>query len=130
MTADDGPPLSLRPFPVANQKPKTLAEFIARVNAQPGGFRATTKEKLEEEICANQSKDGADDVEDMQMSDGEGDDSASNEGEPESSIKDPNQARMEVLRDMEYGSHHGQIIRVKTDKPFATASWETLPCLH
>ncbi|KFA53925.1 hypothetical protein S40293_01832 [Stachybotrys chartarum IBT 40293] len=101
MTADDGPPLSLRPFPVANQKPKTLAEFIARVNAQPGGFRATTKEKLEEEIRASESKDGAADGEDVQMSDGEGDDSASNEGEPESSIKDPNQARMEVLRDMD-----------------------------
>lgn len=96
-SGDDGPPLSLRPHPVADRKPKNLAEFIARVNAQPGGFRAVTEAKLREEIRIReesiQNGDAAD--EDVDMSDGGGDDE-------EDEDKDPNEARMEVLRNIEY----------------------------
>lgn len=61
MSSEGGPPLSLRPFPVADQKPKNLAEFIARVNAQPGGFRSITEEKLREELRNSEDPDAADD---------------------------------------------------------------------
>lgn len=92
-SADGPPPLSLRPFPVADQKPKNLAEFIARVNAQPGGFRAVTEAKLREELKNSESSDGAaDEDEDM-----------SSDAGPENEVaeKDPNVARMEVLKNIE-----------------------------
>lgn len=92
-SADGPPPLSLRPFPVADQKPKNLAEFIARVNAQPGGFRAVTEAKLREELKNSESSDGAaDEDEDM-----------SSDAGPENEVaeKDPNVARMEVLKNID-----------------------------
>ncbi|KAL6889730.1 subunit 17 of mediator complex domain-containing protein [Trichoderma longibrachiatum] len=92
-SADGPPPLSLRPFPVADQKPKNLADFIARVNAQPGGFRAVTEAKLREELKNSESSDGAaDEDEDM-----------SSDAGPENEVaeKDPNVARMEVLKNID-----------------------------
>lgn len=94
---DDGPPLSLRPHPVADRKPKNLAEFIGRVNAQPGGFRAVSEDKLREEIrtreANNANGEAAD--EDVDMSEG-GDE------EDEDVARDPHEARMEVLKNIEY----------------------------
>ncbi|KAK7425848.1 RNA polymerase II mediator complex subunit [Neonectria magnoliae] len=102
-SGDDGPPLSLRPHPVADRKPKNLAEFIARVNAQPGGFRAVTEAKLREEIRAREESARSGDAhdEDVDMSDG-GDDEDEDEDEDEDDEdKDPNEARMEVLRNID-----------------------------
>ncbi|KAH6973481.1 subunit 17 of mediator complex-domain-containing protein [Ilyonectria sp. MPI-CAGE-AT-0026] len=93
---DDGPPLSLRPHPVADRKPKNLAEFIGRVNAQPGGFRAVSEDKLREEIrtreANNANGEAAD--EDVDMSEG-GDE------EDEDAARDPHEARMEVLKNID-----------------------------
>ncbi|EHK18871.1 uncharacterized protein TRIVIDRAFT_193946 [Trichoderma virens Gv29-8] len=93
MSSGDGPPpLSLRPFPVADQKPKNLAEFIARVNAQPGGFRSVTEEKLREDLKNSESSDGAADHDEDMSEAG---------AENEVAEKDPNVARMEVLKNID-----------------------------
>lgn len=95
---EKGPPLSLRPFPIANREPKDLAEFIARVNTQPGGFRALSVQKLRDEIVARDSPNAADsDQDDGDVSDGGG--GGGNEEEP---ARDPILARAEVLKNIEY----------------------------
>lgn len=48
-------PFSLRPWPIGDKKPKTLADFITRVNTQLGGFRNITEAKLREEIAAEEN---------------------------------------------------------------------------
>ncbi|CAM1501804.1 Fc.00g037880.m01.CDS01 [Cosmosporella sp. VM-42] len=97
----DGHPLSLRPTPVADGKPKNIAEFIARVNAQPGGFRALDEKKLREEIRAREElkrreENGeimsTEEDEDVDMSDGQDDDDDAN---------DPDKAREEVLKNID-----------------------------
>lgn len=93
MAPVQGPPLSLRPFPVAEKGPKDLADFIARVNALPGGFRSVTETKLQEEIRTRDEPSDDDDSEDVDMSEREDDADVNN--------KDPNHARMEVLRNLE-----------------------------
>ncbi|KAH7158180.1 subunit 17 of mediator complex-domain-containing protein [Dactylonectria estremocensis] len=96
-SGDDGPPLSLRPYPVADRKPKNLAELIARINAQPGGFRAVSEAKLLDEIRLrdenNQNGETADD--DVDMSEG-GDDE-----DDEDAARDLNEAHMDVLRNID-----------------------------
>ncbi|KAH6605181.1 rna polymerase ii mediator complex component srb4 [Trichoderma cornu-damae] len=92
MSSGEGPPLSLRPFPVADQKPKNLAEFIARVNAQPGGFRSVTEAKLLEELRNSEDAGG--------VVDHDGDVSE-DAGENDVTEKDPNVARMEVLKNID-----------------------------
>jgi mediator of RNA polymerase II transcription subunit 17, fungi type len=92
------PSLSLRPFPVADRKPQNLSEFVSRVNAEPGGFRAISEEQLREEIRTNAENGGLD--EDAHMSDGETP-SPDDGAEDEAALKDPAQARMEVLRQVE-----------------------------
>ncbi|KAG6263849.1 hypothetical protein E4U48_006495 [Claviceps purpurea] len=98
MNSAESPPLSLRPFPVADRAPKNLAEFISRVNAQAGGFRDLTEEKLRDEI---RSRDGLglapdSDPEDVDMSDA---------GNEEDQAKDPSLARNEVLKNIEIASN-------------------------
>lgn len=91
---DDAPPLSLRPFPVAGKEPRTLADFICRVNQQPGGFRGLTETKLRDEIRAGEDSDNATPPpEDVDMVDAADDDDAAS--------KDPAAARMEVLKNVE-----------------------------
>lgn len=41
---------ALSPLPIGDRKPKTIAEFIARVNAERGGFRNVTQDSLQKEI--------------------------------------------------------------------------------
>ncbi|KAK0756555.1 hypothetical protein N5P37_010708 [Trichoderma harzianum] len=97
MSSGDGPPpLSLRPFPVADQKPKNLAEFIARVNAQPGGFRSVTEDKLREDLKSSENSDGAADHDEEMSEAGAENDVAE---------KDPNVARMEVLKNIDIASN-------------------------
>ncbi|KJZ72564.1 hypothetical protein HIM_08088 [Hirsutella minnesotensis 3608] len=98
MAPNDGQPLSLRPFPVADKDPKNLAEFIARVNAQPGGFRDVTEAKLQDEIKASGHVDAAIiDHDDVDMADAGDDDDAP--------AKDPAVARMEVLKNVDIASN-------------------------
>lgn len=54
MTTPNPSPFSLRPWPIGDKKPKNLGEFIARVNAERGGFRNVTEAKLREEIAAQE----------------------------------------------------------------------------
>lgn len=97
MASPEGPPLSLRPFPVADKAPKNLADFIARVNTQPGGFRDVTEAKLRDEIKSREILGAGDsDTEDVDMSDAVNDDDQA---------KDPSLARMEVLRNIEIASN-------------------------
>lgn len=94
MSSTNSTPLSLRPAPVADTKPKSIADFIARVNAQPGGFRALDEDELRDQIGASEN-DGDAAQDDVDMSDGD------QEAEDEPAVKDPNVARMEVLRNIE-----------------------------
>ncbi|KAH6887983.1 subunit 17 of mediator complex-domain-containing protein [Thelonectria olida] len=97
MTPSDDPPLSLRPQPVDDKKPKNLAEFIARVHAQPGGFRALSEAKLQEDIGKREEQEQNGELtvdEDVQMADGDDDEEAS-------AAQDPTEARMEVLKNID-----------------------------
>ena len=44
------PKLSLQPGPPPNRGPQSIAEFIRRVNAEPGGFRALNQDELRKQI--------------------------------------------------------------------------------
>ncbi|OAA37779.1 RNA polymerase II mediator complex component SRB4 [Beauveria brongniartii RCEF 3172] len=112
MATGDGPPLSMRPFPVADKSPKSLADFIARVNALPGGFRSVTETSLEEELGARRDgtitttggrggeEDAAQD-DDVDMSDDANADDDEEDDDEDTAAKDPMTARMEVLRNIE-----------------------------
>lgn len=41
---------ALRPLPVGDRRPQNLSEFIQRVNAERGGFRNVTEERIREEV--------------------------------------------------------------------------------
>lgn len=100
MAQDDSQPLSLRPSPVTDTKPKNIAEFIARVNAQPGGFRSLKESELREQVREQQeSQDGQDvDMAETRQEDEEEEDGEDGDG----GAKDPQEARIEVLRNIEY----------------------------
>lgn len=96
MAPGDSTPLSLRPFPVADKQPKNIADFITRINAQPGGFRSVTESQLSEEALRQAHDIQLPDHGDVDMSDGD------EEGEDDdAAAQDPNQARMEVLKNIE-----------------------------
>ncbi|KAI0008218.1 subunit 17 of mediator complex-domain-containing protein [Xylariaceae sp. FL0662B] len=88
-----GSPFSLRPWPINDKKPKNLGEFIARVNAERGGFRNLTEAKLRDEIKAQE--DGRANV--------EGADGSSDEEEEADSDKSKTvvAAREEFLKNIE-----------------------------
>ena len=95
MAPGEGAPLSLRPFPVADKKPKNLAEFVARVNAQPGGFRELKSARLLEEIAARETS-GSNEDEDMDVSEDDDDEDEKAAGEA-----DPAKVRQEILMNLE-----------------------------
>ncbi|KAF4452227.1 calcium channel yvc1 [Fusarium austroafricanum] len=94
---DDNQPLSLRPPPVADRKPQNIAEFIARVNAQPGGFRAISEAELKEEIAQKDAKNGDAQDKDLDMADGHEDD----EDEDQDALRDLQEVRMEMLKNLD-----------------------------
>jgi mediator of RNA polymerase II transcription subunit 17 len=94
-------PFTLRPKPAPGRKPKNLAEFIARVNTQAGGFRNLRQEDLLRE--ADTQKDET--VEDVEMADGQ-------EEEGGETIKDIRGARDEILRNMECVAYIGNCTSV------------------
>ncbi|KAM3508173.1 hypothetical protein MY11210_006835 [Beauveria gryllotalpidicola] len=111
MATGDGPPLSMRPFPVADKSPKSLADFIARVNALPGGFRSVTETSLEEELDARRdgttTGGGGEDAahhDDVDMSDDANADDEEDD-EEDTAAKDPMTARMEVLKNIDIASN-------------------------
>ncbi|KAL2689725.1 hypothetical protein Neosp_003785 [[Neocosmospora] mangrovei] len=96
----DDQPLSLRPNPVADRRPKNIADFIARVNAQPGGFRALSEDKLRDEIAARDAVNG-DAAEDKDVNMAETGQDEEDEDEEQEAERDPQEVRMEVLRNIE-----------------------------
>ncbi|KAK3363359.1 subunit 17 of mediator complex-domain-containing protein [Lasiosphaeria hispida] len=58
-------PLSLQSGPPPNRGPKSIAEFIQRVNAEPGGFRALNQSELRRQIEAKNKHDGDVDMDDV-----------------------------------------------------------------
>ncbi|KAI0468817.1 subunit 17 of mediator complex-domain-containing protein [Xylaria cf. heliscus] len=72
MNAADQIPFSLRPWPTGDKKPKNLAEFIARVNAKPGGFRNLNESHLRREI--QEKRQGSLEDDGMDTSEGESND--------------------------------------------------------
>ncbi|KAF4976215.1 hypothetical protein FZEAL_7078 [Fusarium zealandicum] len=99
---DDGQPLSLRPHPVADRKPKNIAEFIARVNAEPGGFRALSETQLRDEAVAREATNGEtqDKDVDVDMAETGNDEDEDEEGEQDAA-RDPQEVRLEVLRNID-----------------------------
>ncbi|KAM5346788.1 hypothetical protein ACJ41O_009793 [Fusarium nematophilum] len=97
---DDGQPLSLRPHPVADRKPKNIAEFIARVNAEPGGFRSLSEAKLRDEIAARQATNGDALDRDVDMADS-GQDEEEDQEDDQDEARDAQEARMEVLKNID-----------------------------
>ncbi|OHE96621.1 RNA polymerase II mediator complex component SRB4 [Colletotrichum orchidophilum] len=82
---------SLPPVPMGGRKPKSLGEFIARVQAERG-FRNVTEESLKEEV--ENKKDGTAEVQEEDTTVAEGND------EDEEPL-DAGAARMEVLRNID-----------------------------
>ncbi|KAK2075275.1 hypothetical protein P8C59_009415 [Phyllachora maydis] len=65
--------LALRAPPSAGRGPKNLGEFIARMQAQPGGFRAINQDELRARIAAKQRGDAEDEDEDTEDADDDAD---------------------------------------------------------
>ncbi|KAK1992148.1 RNA polymerase II mediator complex component SRB4 [Colletotrichum falcatum] len=82
---------SLHPVPTGGRKPKSLGEFIARVQSERG-FRNVTEESLKDEVENQKNGDAEVKDQDTAMSDGNAD-----EEEP----PDAAAARMEVLRNID-----------------------------
>jgi mediator of RNA polymerase II transcription subunit 17, fungi type len=99
MAYGDDPPLSLRPSPVADRKPQNIAEFIARANAQPGGFRAINEAKLREELAQEEAEYGDALDRDVDMADGDQD-----EDNDQDAQRDLQEVRIEMLKNLEYES--------------------------
>lgn len=90
-------PFSLRPWPTGDKKPKNLGEFVARVHAEPGGFRSVSEDQLRDDIKAQDGADlsspsSADDNDDQD------DEAAQNDDD----TKDAIAAREEFFRSCEY----------------------------
>lgn len=96
----DGIPFGLRPWPTgsSNRAPKSVAEFIARTNAEvDGGFRAISEKNLRQRIEQQQQS------EDLLNQTNDDDDYAMDlSEEAEDEKKDPNVVKMDILRNMEY----------------------------
>lgn len=95
MTTGDQTPFSLRPWPIGDKKPKNLAEFIARVNARPGGFRSLNEAELRRKVQEKQQ--GSLDDDGMDTSEGEGDDDEVEEAKGKTALV----AREEFLKNIE-----------------------------
>ncbi len=81
---------SFRPPPSGSRGPANLAEFIARVNSQPGGFRSIDQDELRRQI---EEKKNATANEDAEVRDG-------SENEEEAPM-DVIGARNEILKNIE-----------------------------
>ncbi|KAK3693602.1 subunit 17 of mediator complex-domain-containing protein [Podospora appendiculata] len=62
-------PLTLQPRPPRNRGPQTVAEFIQRINAEPGGFRRLNEADLQVPEAVTARSDGTGDDHDVEMAD-------------------------------------------------------------
>ncbi|RDA86069.1 hypothetical protein CP532_1270 [Ophiocordyceps camponoti-leonardi (nom. inval.)] len=110
MSLNDAAPtttfLSLKPVPIADKEPKNLADFISRVNAQPGGFRQLTEAQLRESIVENDSPNNGDvSVEDVVMVD-----AADEDDDADTTVKDAALARLEVLKNVDCAGNAAMLV--------------------
>ncbi|KAI1747452.1 subunit 17 of mediator complex-domain-containing protein [Xylaria castorea] len=96
MVSNNQTPFSLRPWPTGDKKPQNLAEFISRVNAQPGGFRDLNEVHLRREIQEKQQESLEDDG--MDTSEGEDDDDEVEEARGKTALV----AREEFLKKVDF----------------------------
>jgi len=90
-------PFSLRPWPKGDKKPKNLAEFVARVNAEPGGFRSVTEDQLRDDIRIQEATAGLD-----QQSSSSDDSDDEDESKDDEDTKDALAAREEFFRSCDH----------------------------
>lgn len=97
MTTNGQIPFSLRPWPTGDKKPQNLADFISRVNTQPGGFRNLSEAELRRDIQTHQygriENDGPPSSED----EGEGENDEAEEAAGKSAVV----AREDFLKNVE-----------------------------
>lgn len=127
MASNPGTPFALRPlpFPQSDRKPTTLADFIARVNADKGGFRNVTEESLRKELEAEMNDDVVDSKE-VDMLDG---DSGVNGDAEQISVEDFHEAINEVRRNAEYVSFFRALEDGQGHTDVAVGSRTRTPCL-
>ena len=87
---------SLRQWSTGDKKPKTISEFIARMNSERGGFRNITEESLTKE--AEEEENGVAEDPDTAMASGSEDEDAA---QP-TTVEDIRKARDEVMRAIEW----------------------------
>lgn len=106
-------PLSLRPWPTGDKRPKSLAEFIARVkSAGPEGFRGISEDELRKEVELETTGIASTETE-TAAPDGDADmDSGPSAGDEPSTTavtaETIRTAREEALRNIEYARASGQ----------------------
>jgi mediator of RNA polymerase II transcription subunit 17 len=101
MSTAEPTPFSLRPWPRGDRKPHNLGEFIARVQAERGGFRNVTEESVGEELAAT-PEDGVAAEEQATDEDAVMEDEAEGAAETGSTApKDAAAARNDMLRNVE-----------------------------
>ncbi|RYC59228.1 hypothetical protein CHU98_g6986 [Xylaria longipes] len=103
MASNNQTPFSLRPWPTRDKRPKNLAEFIARVNQEPGGFRKLNETELRQRIQERQQpkqQDKQEILEDdgMDISEGEDDDDEGEEAKGKTALV----AREEFLKNIDF----------------------------
>ncbi|KAI1263887.1 subunit 17 of mediator complex-domain-containing protein [Xylariaceae sp. FL1019] len=112
MAGDGQAPFSLRPWPIADKQPKNIADFIARVNAAPDGFRNLDEAALRQQLHAQQQRgpdtfDTDDDADD-------GDEAEEGQGEADADkAKTVAVARDEFLRNIEF-AHQSAMLALDT----------------
>ncbi|KAK4239172.1 subunit 17 of mediator complex-domain-containing protein [Achaetomium macrosporum] len=84
-------PFSLRPPPAPSRGPQSIADFIRRISAEPGGFRAVNSAELRAQVSARQH--GTDGDRDVEMAS-----APSEAGSDVAEAKDVAAARAELLR--------------------------------
>lgn len=92
-------PFSLRPWPTGDKKPKNLAEFVARVNSEPGGFRSVTEDQLRDDIRIHEATATAG-LDHQSSSDDDSDDE--DETKDDDDTKDALAAREEFFRSCDH----------------------------
>lgn len=81
MTSNTSTTFALPPLPVGDRRPKSIAEFIARVNNERDGFRNVTQDSLQKEI--EDEATGLIESKEVDMKDPENDDLADQVDLPE-----------------------------------------------
>lgn len=103
-------PFSLQPRSAPQQGPQSIAEFIERLNAQPGGFRAVNSAELRRELeASDHDDDGGNDDNGAGENDVEMTGGASEADGDIPETKDPMVARDEVLRSINQ-THHTAVL--------------------